>query len=52
MNYPDREFYKLLQHFESVLDTYTFEELLEQADLTEEEALAYLYLDGHLALPE
>lgn len=39
-------------NFKKLLETYTFEELLELDDMTLEEALEILYENGYLKLPE
>jgi len=36
----------------NVLDTYSFEEILELNDLTEEDALEFLVEEGYVHLPE
>ena len=38
--------------FATILETYSFEEILELNDLTEEEALEFLVTQGFLTLPE
>lgn len=36
----------------AILDAYSFSEILEMNDLTEEEALEYLVVHGKIRLPE
>lgn len=42
----------LRERIKKILDTYTFEELLEFNDLTDEDVLVFLYFDFGLKLPE
>lgn len=39
-------------NYETVLETYSLEEILELNDVTEEEALEFLVTQGFLELPE
>lgn len=38
--------------YTAILDVYTIQDILEQNDITEEEALDYLVTQGFLTLPE
>ena len=40
------------ERLEELLQDFTLEELLEHCNMTPEEALTLLYLNGHLELPE
>lgn len=50
--FKDREWKKIEGEVSNALETFSLEEILEQGDLTIEEALTYLIINGLLELPE
>lgn len=50
--FKDREWKRIEEEVSNALETFSLEEILEQGDLTIEEALTYLIVNGVLELPE
>jgi len=48
----DRGKIELLERVIRLLETYTLEDILEHNDLTQEELLVTLYVEGHIEFPE